>query len=128
MRQIRLFFLFISVAILLTACKNNEIGEQKGDSKNLEYYSQSEVFLPLGSVVQVEDGTIFMISGYCKSITNKEEGHVFDYQGVYYPEGDLSDGQVYLFDKADIVEIKFVGYETDESKDFAKKLISEFRR
>ena len=60
MRQIRLFFLFISVAILLTACKNNEIGEQKVDSKNLEYYSQSEVFLPLGSVVQVEDGTIFM--------------------------------------------------------------------
>ncbi len=44
MRQIRLFFLFISVAILLTACKNNEIGEQKVDSKNLEYYSQSEVF------------------------------------------------------------------------------------
>ena len=71
MRQIRLFFLFICVAILLTACKNNEIGEQKVDSKNLEYYSQREVFLPLGSVVQVEDGTIFMISGYCKSITNK---------------------------------------------------------
>lgn len=128
MRRINLVLILLVAFVLLTACRNSEIGEKKVGNKELEYYTQDDMFLPLGSVVKVEDGTVFMISGYCKSITNQEDGHVFDYQGVYYPEGDLSDGQVYLFDKSDIVELKFIGYDTDEYKEFIKELANEFSR
>lgn len=122
MKKIKSVLIMAVIIAVLAGCSKEEVPKDNMENYDLEYYSQKDIFLPLGSVVKVEDGTVFMIIGYCKSITNQGT-HVFDYQGVYYPEGDLSDGQVYLFDKSDIKELKFVGYDTDESKEFIKSLV-----
>lgn len=127
MKQIKAFLVLVTIIMVLAGCRKEGVTEDNMEKYDLEYYSQKDIFLPLGSVVKVEDGTDFMIIGYCKNITNQGT-HIFDYQGVYYPEGDLSDGQVYLFDKSDIKELKFVGYDTDESKTFIQSLVDEFNR
>ncbi len=78
--------------------------------------------LPIGSVVLLCNGEKrLMIYGIKQREANGGERE-FDYVGVLYPEGYISDEFTYLFDHKDIVEICFRGYEDPERTDFLSRL------
>lgn len=87
-----------------------------------------EKFLPIGTVVLLEDGQKeIMITSYCVmskgevfnsdgSLNENVQDKVFDYGACLYPEGILDTDQVFAFDHDQIKEICFMGYETEEQK------------
>ena len=79
-------------------------------------------YLPIGSVVMLEKGKKrLMITGFC--ITPKEQqGKVYDYSGILYPEGMLTSDQTAVFNHDQIDKIYALGYSDEEEKDFKKKL------
>ncbi len=87
-------------------------------------------YLPIGSVVLLANAKKrVMIIGYKPVTTNENENGVnetteWDYSGCIYPEGLLSTEQVLLFNKSQIAQIYFVGFEDDESKMFHNALNS----
>ncbi len=84
---------------------------------------EREKYLPIGSVVLLEGDTKkLMITGFCSS-TDEEEKE-YDYSGCAYPEGIISLDEIYLFDHNQIKEISFVGYESEEEKEF-KTILKE---
>lgn len=81
-----------------------------------------EKFLPVGSVVLLQNGTKrVMINGFC-TVDANEPNKVYDYSGVIFPEGSLSSDQVLLFDHAQIVRVDHIGLEDQEEKDFKVRL------
>lgn len=81
-----------------------------------------EKYLPVGSVVLLKGDTKkMMIIGFCTS--SDDDQKQYDYSGCMYPEGLISSDEIYLFDHDQIGEINFIGYETDEEKEFKKNLI-----
>lgn len=81
-----------------------------------------EKYLPIGSVVLLENGSKrVMINGFC-AIDPKNPKKIFDYSGVLFPEGSLSSDQALLFDHTQIARIDHLGLEDQEEKDFKVKL------
>lgn len=67
----------------------------------------SEKLLPVGSVVLLHNADKeLMIIG----ILPVNDGKKFDYLAVLHPEGYLSEKYVFMFNHADIAQIKFLGY------------------
>ena len=80
-------------------------------------------YLPVGSVVLLENGTKrVMINGFCSMDAENTE-KMYDYSGVLYPEGSLSSDQVLLFDHSQIVKIYHIGLEDEEEKEFKANLL-----
>lgn len=81
-----------------------------------------EKFLPVGSVVLLNEATKrVMITGfYIKG--NEIPDKVFDYIGCLYPEGVISTDKNLLFNHEDIKQIYAIGYSDDEEKKFKEKL------
>lgn len=65
--------------------------------------------LPIGAIIKLKDAKVsLMIVGYLpKGIDNKQK----DYMGVIYPQGITSLNDIRAFNKEDIEEILFNGYE-----------------
>ncbi len=83
-------------------------------------------FLPVGTVVILNDATKkLMITGFC-SMTPGHKGELFDYTGCLYPEGLLSSDQICLFNNDQIKEVFFKGYENEEETEFKTKLIDNY--
>lgn len=81
-------------------------------------------YLPLGSVVLLENGTKrLMITGFCV-VPNDDKTKVYDYSGCLYPEGVISSDQIALFNHDQIKTIYAVGYSDDEEKNFKSNLIN----
>ena len=81
-----------------------------------------EKYLPVGTVVLLQNGTKrVMINGFC-AIDPKEPNKIYDYSGVLFPEGSLSSDQALLFDHAQIARVDHVGLQDDEEKEFKTKL------
>lgn len=81
-----------------------------------------EKFLPIGTVVLLKGGTKkAMITGFC-SIAEEDKTKVYDYSGCVYPEGYLSSNQICLFDHDQIDQVFYMGYVSDEEKEFKAKL------
>lgn len=79
-------------------------------------------FLPIGTVVLLENGTHrVMITGFC--VINEENGDMFDYTGVMYPEGMLNSQQSLVFNHKQIKKVFAIGYSDQEEKDFKKELL-----
>ena len=79
-------------------------------------------FLPIGTVVLLENATKkIMITGYA-SVSPELEGVVYDYSGCPYPEGFMSYNQVCVFNASQIEVVISNGYSNDEQKEFAKNL------
>lgn len=87
-----------------------------------------EKYLPIGSVVLLENGTKrLMITGFCV-VPNDDKTKVYDYSGCLYPEGVISSEQIALFNHDQIKTIYAIGYSDDEEKKFKvnlQKTISE---
>lgn len=81
-----------------------------------------EKYLPIGSVVLLENGSKrVMVNGFC-AIDPKNPQKIFDYSGVLFPEGSLSSDQALLFDHYQISRIDHLGLEDQEEQAFKVKL------
>ncbi len=79
-------------------------------------------FLPIGTVVLLKGGTKkVMINGFC-SIPNDNNHKLYDYCGCIYPEGVIDSNKVCLFNKEQIQEVLFKGYENEEEEKFKNEL------
>ena len=81
-------------------------------------------FLPIGSVVLLKSSTKrVMIIG----VKQKEAGSdkVWDYSGVYYPEGILDPEQLFLFGREQIESLFFIGFQDVEGLQFLQFLNNE---
>ena len=78
--------------------------------------------LPIGSIVKLKGlNKPFMIFGYLQ-INGIKEKQIFDYSGVPYPEGNLDVRFNVSFNKENIEEVIFRGFE-DESFEPWKNLL-----
>ena len=75
--------------------------------------------LPIGSVILVKEAEKqMMIIGVLQQ--NGDER--YDYMGVLYPEGYMSEDEVYLFNHEDIDKVTFLGYVDIEHQTFRNNL------
>ena|SRR5699024_1988575 len=94
-----------------------------------------EYLLPNGSIVLLEGGNKrLMIYGRKQLLTDegiediKSKGKevrkqtMYDYLGVFYPEGYIDQEHAYVFNHSDIIDIIFRGYEDEEEEEFQKIL------
>ena len=99
---------------------NNEIlypifiGYQSNKTKIItdkvsEHYEPPKlIFLPIGSIVSTKDNDKVMITGY--TILNLIDNQSYDYLGINY-----KDNEPVYFNKKEITNLHFVGYQTTES-------------
>ncbi len=73
--------------------------------------------LPLGSIVVLKNGSTLMIDGY--GMSNSVDEKVYDYSGVIFPIG-LDVKELQLFNKNDIKNVVFMGYQTSKSIQYRK--------
>ena len=74
--------------------------------------------LPIGSVVLLKEGTKKLMVIGIKPVSEADPDTVFDYIGVLYPEGYLSNEYNFLFNHEDINDIVFLGYNNPERENF----------
>lgn len=78
--------------------------------------------LPLGSVVRLKEAAnSLLIIGYFP-VGQGRPDYVWDYTGVVFPGGCLDTTQTYQFDKEQIEEIQYIGYEDEEQHQFIMRL------
>ena len=77
--------------------------------------------LPIGSVITVKEANKkMMIIG----ILQKSKDTKYDYMAVLYPEGYLTQKQIYLFNHEDIEEVHFLGFMGVDYQVFRKNLVN----
>ena len=82
-------------------------------------------FLPIGTVVMLENGTKrVMISGFC-AIQKGDKTKIWDYSGCMYPEGFLDSTKTCLFDHDQIKEVYHLGLADDEEEKAFKEKLNE---
>lgn len=77
--------------------------------------------IPNGSVVLLNGGNIkLMIYGRKQILVTEDDqnGKMYDYLAVPYPEGYISPEYTYVFNHSDIAEIIFKGFENGEEEEF----------
>ena len=73
--------------------------------------------LPIGSVITLDGAEKkLMIVGI--TVQNEEDGKIYDYIGVPYPEGYIDSEIMFLFFHKDIKEVDFIGFVNAESQTF----------
>lgn len=82
---------------------------------------ENSVYLPIGSVVLLKNGTKRVMI-YGRKIKANGEDRVFDYLGCLYPEGALSSKNVILFDHDQIQMVYFIGFQDLEEIAFRQQL------
>ena len=82
-------------------------------------------FLPIGSVVLLRNGTKpLMIIGYMQQDSN-DKTKIFDYSGVFYPEGNIGPQYNFLFNHADVVRVMHLGLESKEKVVFLERILTK---
>lgn len=74
--------------------------------------------LPIGSVVLLKEGTKKLMIMGIKPVSEEKPDTVYDYIGVVYPEGFLSNEYNFLFNHSDINDVIFTGYNNPERENF----------
>lgn len=77
-------------------------------------------YLPIGSVVLLKNGSKRVMIYGRKQIhieTNKE----WDYLACLYPEGNINEEFMYLFNHDQIDKVYFLGYRDDEELQFVEE-------
>lgn len=78
--------------------------------------------LPIGSVVFLKGGTKKLMITGIKPIKETEPNTIYDYIGVLYPEGFISNEYTFLFNHEDINDVVFRGYNNPEREEFINYL------
>ncbi|MGV2939658.1 DUF4176 domain-containing protein [Mesobacillus sp. LC4] len=77
-------------------------------------------YLPIGSVVLLNGGSKrIMIYGRKQKELNSDK--VWDYIACLYPEGNLNEEYMYLFNHDQIEKVFFIGFQDEEEIEFAKE-------
>ena len=82
--------------------------------------------LPNGSIILLEDGKIkLMIYGRKQILVTEDDnnGTMYDYLAVPYPEGYISPDYTYVFNHANIAEVIFKGFTNEEEVEFQNILV-----
>ncbi|MBE5887674.1 MAG: DUF4176 domain-containing protein [Lachnospiraceae bacterium] len=78
-------------------------------------------YLPIGTVVRLHNGTKeIMIYGRMQRAMST--GQIYDYVACLYPEGHLDNEHTFLFNKTDIEQVVFVGYQSETDKILQEKM------
>ncbi|MDR1017215.1 MAG: DUF4176 domain-containing protein [Lachnospiraceae bacterium] len=83
----------------------------------------SENILPLGTVVNLKNGDGTELVIIARGTLTKMNGKTvyYDYGGVLIPEGLSTPENVYFFNRENVKEVIFMGYENDDEKEFQSK-------
>ena len=120
------------ILVLLLACTfilpssgcgktDNPPAEGTTTSTNIEDRNIHEEFLPLGSVVMLEGGNKrLMICSRIQTMAGSDV--IYDYCACYYPEGITSSSSMIFFNREDINEVYFIGYEDQDELEYQEKL------
>ena len=101
--------------------------------------------LPLGSVVRLKDATHrVMITAYFVKFEkgqdkdtenpendknmNEADGKIYDYLGVYWPEGDVDSRHKIMFSNEIIDDVYFYGYSNDVFNEYQKLMINNVKK
>lgn len=94
----------------------------------------AEKFLPIGTIVKLKNiEREIMIASYCVvprkelSIKDKklvEDFSMTDYGGCYYPDGYIVSSRIIAFNHDQIEKVIFMGYDTEESKQYSEKMVT----
>ncbi len=78
-------------------------------------------YLPIGSVVLLKEGKkkIMIYGRRQRRVTDQEE---YDYIACLYPEGNINEDYMYLFNHEDIETVVFRGFSDAEEEAFIKEL------
>lgn len=87
-----------------------------------------EKLLPIGSVVLLKEGTKKLMIIGIKPVTAEKPDEIYDYIGVLYPEGFLSNEYNFLFNHDDINDVVFTGYNNPEREDFIKAMAEAYEK
>ena len=78
-------------------------------------------YLPIGSVVLLKNGRK-KIMIYGRKQMHVETGEEWDYLACLYPEGNINEEFMYLFNHDQIEKIISMGFVDEEEKQFKEKL------
>lgn len=84
--------------------------------------------LPIGSVVLLREGIKKLMIIGIKPVSENQPEKVFDYIGVVYPEGYLSNEYNFLFNHDDINDVVFKGYNNPERENFIEFMEEAYKR
>lgn len=76
--------------------------------------------LPIGSVVLLKGGSKKLMIIGLKPTKESQPDDVYDYIGVLYPEGFISNEYNFLFNHEDINDVVFTGYNNPERESFVE--------
>lgn len=80
-----------------------------------------KTYLPIGSIVILKNGQKkIMIYGRRQRRVTDE--HEYDYIACLYPEGNINEDYMYLFNHEDIETVVFRGFSDAEEESFVAKL------
>ena len=80
-------------------------------------------YFPIGTVVKLKNyPREMMVTGIIQSDPNDPQHREYDYVGVLYPEGKISNKYQLTFDNEDVSEVVFRGFENIERENFLKAL------
>lgn len=80
--------------------------------------------LPIGSIVLLREASKkLMVIG----ILPRNEENVYDYIGVLYPEGYMSQESMFLFNHDDIATVEYLGFVNSEHQTFRVSLADYMR-
>lgn len=79
-----------------------------------------EKYLPIGSVVQLQGGTKRVMI-YGRNQQQIDTDQVWDYIACLYPEGNISEEYMYLFNHEQIEKVYFIGFQDTEEFEFRKE-------
>ncbi|EGP4986391.1 DUF4176 domain-containing protein [Enterococcus faecium] len=79
--------------------------------------------LPLGTVITLKNGdnTQLMIISRAIVTEEKKQDYYYDYGAVLLPEGMSTPEAVYFFNRENVGDVIFRGYENEEEKQYASK-------
>ena len=77
-------------------------------------------YLPIGSVVLLKNGRK-KIMIYGRKQMHVETGEEWDYLACLYPEGNINEEFMYLFNYDQIDKVYYLGYEDEEEKRFVEE-------
>ncbi|ETI69940.1 DUF4176 domain-containing protein [Neobacillus vireti] len=79
-----------------------------------------EKYLPIGSVVQLKSGTK-RIMIYGRKQQQLKSDQIWDYIACLYPEGNINEEYMFLFNHDQIEKIYFIGFQDEEELAFQKE-------
>lgn len=80
-----------------------------------------KIYLPIGSIVLLKNGKkkVMIYGRRQKRVTDE---HEYDYIACLYPEGNISEDYMYLFNHEDIETVVYRGYSDAEEESFVDYL------